>query len=684
MNDYLHRTDTLGSCKEVICHDVQKRHWVEFQLLDERGEPLANLPYEAVNDAMLAGCAPGCSGLSDAQGVIRIDGLHPVAITLKVQATPLAELLQTRRLRAIRAEPPLPGVGDRTPLYGPQRSGFSPVEQQACAAGHDYHYLRIGQLCDQSPDFDPPLADPTQLPAYHFPDPRFAGFTVDDEALDRRHVLEVCPFRAWSLTLHHQPGYSLINAYNLALMSLLAYSTQPETERGSVKEFFERQCLDLSRTPRVWDGARPSLCVVSDVPFRERYVTAEPLNTGKADPPEGDTQLFYAINASQVLVAWRGTEMNGFADLKTDVTLRPAKPEVAVLCETQVPCADLTPQGRVHLGFRDAFEVARRIYARDLGKTIPDSAFDKELFICGHSLGGALGLVQAASLKDRNPLLYTYGMPRTFTLKAMPGLSEVRHFRHVNDIDPVPSVPPEAALDNHLYNLYGPLGTTLGFTWSIAQLAASQLFRYGDVYCHHGEIAMFFMAEQHTQQRGSAYPAYRSKEGLGAPYYNTLNVRLPEKLKVFVVPSLSVDDDRQAEEAQEGFTRSLTDESRRRFFPPHGNLKEGRLVGVLKHLMTDYVPYLYGQVLECLDPERTPLLERQLARQRFEQQMQAHRGSIPEQEYLRNSVFLELQARLDHTLHATREAEGGVEALQRFNAVTDPNTHFERHYGGAG
>ncbi|SEN65700.1 Lipase (class 3) [Pseudomonas sp. ok272] len=685
MSDYLHRTDTLGPCKEVTCHGEQKRRWVEFQLLDERGEPLANLPYEAVNDAMRANCAPGCSGVSDAQGVIRIEGLHPVAITLKMQANPLAEQLQTRRLRAVRAEPPLPGVGARTPLYGAQRSGFSPVEQQARAAGHDYHYLRIGQLCDQSPDFDPPLADPEQLPAYHFPDSRFAGFTVNDEALDRRHVLEVCPFRAWSLTLHHQPEYSLINAYNLGVMSLLAYSTSPETERGSVKEFFERQCQDLSRTPRVWDGGRQSLCVVNDVPFHDRYVIAKPLDTGKADPPEGDTQLFYAINATQVLVAWRGTEMTSVADLKTDVTLRPVKPEIAVLCETQVPCADLTPQGSVHLGFRDAFEVVRRVYGKDLGKTIPEAIDGRRLFICGHSLGGALGLVQAASLKFLNPLLYTYGMPRTFTLKAMPGLSDIVHFRHVNDIDPVPTVPPQAALDNYLYDLYGPLGTTLGAAWSLAQLTASQVFRHGDAYCHHGEIAMFFMAEQHTQQRGSAYPAYRSKEGLGAPYYNTINVRLPEKSKVFVVPSLSPDDDQQAEQAQLHFTRSLTAESRSRFFPAHRNLKEGRVLGATKHLMlAGYMPYLYGQLLECLDPGRDPLLERQLARERFEQQMQANRAKIPEDEYLRNRVFLELQSLLGRTLRATREAEGGAEALERFNAVADANGYVEKNYGLAG
>jgi hypothetical protein len=680
MNDTLHRTDTLNPNKTVTGSKA-KLYWIEFQLLDEQGEPLANLPYRAVNEATHTAYVPVYTGRSDAQGVIRIDGLHPLPITLLMEAGPLAEQLQTRRLRAERPEPPRPGVGDRTPLHGPQRSGFSPIEQQALAAGHGYHYLRIGQLCDQQPDFDPPLADPSQLPAFHFPDRTYSGFILGDDQLGRRHVLEVCPFRAWSLVLHHQAEYSLVNAYNLGLMSILAYSSLPKKEYGSVEELFEQQCLDLSRTPRVWDGGENWLCVVSDVPFNERYISVKPLDTLQAHPPEGDTQLFYAISASQLLVAWRGTEMTfPYSDLATDLTFRPTKPEVQANCEPKVPCADLTPEGSVHLGFRNAFEVARRIYATDLGKTIPEKSLDKELFICGHSLGGALGLVHAASLKELNPLLYTYGMPRTFSLKAVHCLNEFQHFRHVNDIDLIPSVPPEAALDNYLYDLYGPLGTTLGFTWSIAQLTVSALVKHGDPYGHHGEIAMFFKAEQHMQQRGSHYPAYRNKDGLGAPYHTTIARRLPEKAKLYLVPSLSQADDQQAEQAQDRLITSLDAESRARYFPPYGNPKAGQVHGLGEHFMSKYQPYMHNQLLESINPEREPLLARQEDRQKFEQQMKTHYGSIPEDEYARNRVFLDLQKIVGRALHVTQQTEGGVQALQRFDAVAEPRAYYERTY----
>lgn len=678
MNDTLHRTDTLNPVKTVIC-GPQKKHWIEFQLLDEQGEPLANLPWHAVNEATRCGIAAEYAGQSDEQGVIRIDGLHLLAITLQMQADPLAGQLQGRRLRGVRPEPPRPGLGNRTPLYGPQRSGFSPIEQQALVDGHGYHYLRIGQLCGQLPTFVPPLQDPAELPAFHFPERILSGFTVDDEQLDRRHVLEVCPFRAWSLVLHHQAEYSLANAYNLGLMSILAYSNRPKKDRGSVEELFEEQCLDLSRTPRVWDNGQAWPCLVTDVPFSDRYVTVKPINTAQAEPPEGNTQLFYAISATQVLVAWRGTETDGLADLITDVTFRPTEPKVAAQCEAKVPCGNLTPAGSVHMGFRDAFEVATRRYAKDLGETILEHAFDKELFICGHSLGGALGLIHAASLKQRNPLLYTYGMPRTFTLKAIQSLNELWHFRHVNDTDIVPRVPPEAALDNHLYDLYGPMGTLLGFSWSARQALVSALFKHDDPFSHHGEVAMFFRTEQHQEQPITPYPAYRNPQG--QPYRSTISYKLQEKAKLYLVPSLSEAEEQQAMQAQERLHASLNAESRARFFPPYSNPAVGRMLRIGDHYMSQYQPYMHNQLMESINSEREPLLERQVQRRKFERQMQEYYGRTPEDEFARNSVFLELQKLIDRALQVTRQAEGGAEALQRFDAVADPLAFYEKTFG---
>ena len=687
MHDRTHWTDTLGTCKEVI-GGPQIKHWIEIQLVDEHGEALPYLSYRAQNEATREKVVPEYFGLADANGVIRIEGLHPIPLTLKIDADSLAEVLQTRRLRAKRAEPKRPIIGDPTPLHGPQRSGFSPVEEQALAAGHDYHYVRIGQLCDKLPQIDPPLPKGEILPAFHFPDKGFSGYTLGSdvgycqpyERLDRRHVVEVCPFRAWSLMLHHQQDYSLVTAYNLGLMSVLAYSTYEIEQYGSVEDFFLKQCLDLSRTPRVRDGYTNPPCVVIDVPFSERYTGTAMLDTKIAKPPEGDTQLFYAISASQVLIGWRGTEMNfPFPDLATDVTFRPVKPQVQANCEPKVPCDDLTPRGSVHLGFRVAYEVARRVFESDLVNAFLERLVGKDFFIFGHSLGGALGLIHAASLKDSNPLLYTYGMPRTFTLHAVAGLDGVRHFRHVNDTDLIPEVPPEADLENSLYQLYGPLGATLGTVWSVAQLLADPLIKGQDPFYHHGEIAAFYRTDQHMRVRGSNNPFYKSREGLGAPYHTIISRSLPVKAKLFLVPSLSEADDEKARVAQQRYAASLTTESRDRYFPKGRNAKRGTLPGLRNHFMGKYQPYIYGQLIESINPSR--MQERQESRRQLEAQMLEHGENMPKDELLRDRMFLELQSLVGMTLECTRQSEGGQNALERFEAVAEDDIYTEMTHG---
>ncbi len=66
-----------------------------------------------------------------------------------------------------------------------------------------------------------------------------------------------------------------------------------------------------------------------------------------------------------------------------------------------------------------------------------------------------------------------------------------------------------------------------------------------------------------------------------------------------------------------------------------------------------------------------------MQRQKFKQQMRENALSAPEDELTRNRVFLELQNQLEQALRVTREMEGGAEALQRFDAVSDPERHHE-------
>ena len=155
---------------------------------------------------------------------------------------------------------------------------------------------------------------------------------------------------------------------------------------------------------------------------------------------------------------------------------------------------------------------------------------------------------------------------------------------------------------------------------------------------------------------------------------------MPEKASLYLVPSLSQADDQQAEQAQDRLITSLDAESRARYFPPYGNPKAGQVHGLGEHFMSKYQPYMYNQLLESINPAREPLLARQEDREKFELQMKTHYGSIPEDEYARNRVFLDLQNLVGRALHVTQQAEGGVQALQRFDAVADPRAYYEKTY----
>lgn len=689
MSEYTHRTDRLGTTKVVYHSGDPKIYWLELQLLDEQGDPLPHQPYRAINDAVRRGEVPELSGQSDAQGVIRLEALHKLPVTLLLAADPLAEVLQTRRLRPRRGEQRRAVMRAYTYDGAPPDS---PVEQQAKAEGHAYHYLRLGQLCDRLPSIQPKWKD-VSPPAYHFPDPKFRGFTVSGEELRRRHVLEICPFRAWQLVLHHQREYSLANAYNLGLMANLSYTDvayeqrkhkyqRPATElAGSVEEFFFRQCQDLSRTP-TFPPAQPGWwlpALVVDVPFSERYTTAVLLDARTVSVPEGEpdipfhiienTQLFYASNKTQLLVAWRGTQEPW--DWLTDAQYQPVAAD-GTACETKATCTQLTEKGKVHFGFLQGFEVAKKFFA-DRFTRIKDQAFNKELFICGHSLGGALGLIHSAELKDRDPLLYTYGMPRTFTARAMQDL-RFPHYRHINDADIIPCVPPEAELDNWLYEAMGPLGPDLGYLWATGELLASKIAEFGDPFWHHGNPVLFAKVQQTEQYSDTRLTAQGSKGGLEAPRHRTLSMHLPAIAKLYLVPSLSDETSRYASEQQKAFIRSLSRDSLRHFFPPYSNPLTGdHRISAFDHFMaSQYLPFLHNQLLELCAPDLK--LERKEERAAFIEQMQRCSQHSAVEECTRNQLFLDLQSLLPMAMGMTEQLEGGAAAIERF-------ARLERQFG---
>lgn len=70
----------------------QKPYWVEFQLVDEQGEPVANMPWTVESSHPVTGPVEGFtySDQSDTDGIIRVDMPHGLELRLTLDGNQLA------------------------------------------------------------------------------------------------------------------------------------------------------------------------------------------------------------------------------------------------------------------------------------------------------------------------------------------------------------------------------------------------------------------------------------------------------------------------------------------------------------------------------------------------------------------------------------------------------------------
>ncbi|HEJ0336427.1 TPA: lipase family protein [Klebsiella aerogenes] len=645
--------------------EEQMPYWVEIQLVDEQNDPVANMPWTVESAHPVSGLVEGFtySGHSDADGLIRVDMPHGLELRLTLDSNQLVTEMEKRALRVSR-----------------DAENDSVVRPGAEEKGYIWHYAVVGELCHQKPDLQ--LREGEELPLFHFPNSSsFQGIKVRTNELEKRHVIEICPFRAWELVLHHQKDYSIANGINLGAAATLAYADDSTLDTVSIRRFFINQCQDLSRLPQLYKDGSAWNTLVQDVPFSDRYYPPVFMDTSRDTSPkgdktnsqaitqtgvdtaatkaDGDTQLYYVYNADKVIVAWRGTA--SVFDVGTDLAFRPVSSELCDINKTE--CTTLLPAGKVHTGFWSGYSRVGRLFSKEV-KILNDLAERLDVFICGHSLGGALALIHSADLKIYNPLLYTYGMPRTFTHDAVMQLSEITHFRHINDNDPIPAVPAEANLDNELYKLWGWLGGTLGFFWSVGELLAYQMVAWGDCFWHHGNTVAFLTATQSREWN-------ECKRDLPTPAgCITIRKSLPLKAKLYLVPALAEQEMQQAGQQQKEFKASLTQADLTDFFPKGSNPDRGANVNIFEHFMTSYMPYMYNKVLELIDNagivEKRTFTEHRYNVDSFREQMEENKNGIPEKELARNNIFLGIEGLLGVSLSPTLSMPSGNDTLLRF------------------
>ncbi|MDI9766273.1 lipase family protein, partial [Pantoea dispersa] len=171
---------SIGHSNVDVMAGKQTPYWVEFQLVDEQGDPVANMPWTVESAHPVSGPVEGFtySGQSDADGLIRVDMPHGLELRLTLDGNQLATEMEKRALRVSR-----------------DAENDSVVRSEAEEKGYIWHYAVIGELCRTLPSVK--LRKGEVWPPFHFPPQKIMkGVIVRTNELEKRHVIEICPFRA--------------------------------------------------------------------------------------------------------------------------------------------------------------------------------------------------------------------------------------------------------------------------------------------------------------------------------------------------------------------------------------------------------------------------------------------------------------------------------------------------------
>ncbi|HGU0911856.1 TPA: hypothetical protein ACM6V8_004842, partial [Escherichia coli] len=154
------KTSAVGTFSKAHA-PAQKKCWIEIQLVDENDNAVANMPWRGENEATRDKVIEPYSGVTDLDGILRIDDLLHPDLTLFVEAQPLVDEMEHRPLSI-----------ERTCSYSMKNSPVT-VDKRT---NNICYYVVVGQLCDKAPSI--PGWNSKELPAFHFPDRDFSGLTI--------------------------------------------------------------------------------------------------------------------------------------------------------------------------------------------------------------------------------------------------------------------------------------------------------------------------------------------------------------------------------------------------------------------------------------------------------------------------------------------------------------------------
>jgi triacylglycerol lipase len=163
--------------------------------------------------------------------------------------------------------------------------------------------------------------------------------------------------------------------------------------------------------------------------FKLRYIIRA---LAGVEDPVAEAFGFIAESRDEIVIAFRGTD--SFRDNESDQDLY------------QVPYPFVRNVGKTHRGFTCIYQSTRDELIRKLIKL----SITKRLLIAGYSLGGPLAVLAALDIAVntgfKNPIVYTYGSPRTGDPDFASRFNQVvkNSIRIFNVHDVIPTLPAQA------------------------------------------------------------------------------------------------------------------------------------------------------------------------------------------------------------------------------------------------
>lgn len=193
-------------------------------------------------------------------------------------------------------------------------------------------------------------------------------------------------------------------------------------DRGLLLSMFAHQCY---QEPKDLLKKRPG---IKSLDLLKKFLN-KPLPPTYIDV-EG-AQAYVMSDKDDVLIACRGTEPTQLNDVVADLKMFPVPHHKG---------------GRVHRGFYGEYQ--KVIPGIKEALTKHNKSGKKTVWVCGHSLGGAMAVLVAAELQP-NGGLHTFGQPRVGNAEFLKCLKDILYYRYRNNNDIVTAVPPSWLFFKH-------------------------------------------------------------------------------------------------------------------------------------------------------------------------------------------------------------------------------------------